>query len=121
LDTEKYSIVNDHQIRRNLSSADPNRFVSNRPPSRGAVLLRDFLVAVKNGGADRDRTDDLRLAKPALSQLSYSPEKRTVENKLVGLDGFEPSTSRLSGGRSNQLSYRPIACLLFDPAPVSKN
>ena len=25
-------------------------------------------------GADRDRTDDLRLAKPALSQLSYSPE-----------------------------------------------
>ena len=26
-----------------------------------------------NGGADRDRTDDLRLAKPALSQLSYSP------------------------------------------------
>ena len=26
------------------------------------------------GGADRDRTDDLRLAKPALSQLSYSPK-----------------------------------------------
>jgi hypothetical protein len=25
-------------------------------------------------GADRGRTDDLRLAKPALSQLSYSPE-----------------------------------------------
>ncbi len=28
----------------------------------------------KRGGADRDRTDDLRLAKPALSQLSYSPK-----------------------------------------------
>ena len=27
-------------------------------------------------GADRDRTDDLRLAKPALSQLSYSPDNR---------------------------------------------
>ena len=25
-------------------------------------------------GAERDRTDDLRLAKPALSQLSYSPD-----------------------------------------------
>jgi hypothetical protein len=25
------------------------------------------------GGDDRDRTDDLRLAKPALSQLSYIP------------------------------------------------
>ena len=27
---------------------------------------------------------------------------------MVGLNGLEPSTSRLSGGRSNQLSYRPI-------------
>ncbi len=25
------------------------------------------------GGGERDRTDDLRLAKPALSQLSYAP------------------------------------------------
>ena len=35
-------------------------------------LLRN--KRLKNGGADRDRTDDLRLAKPALSQLSYSPK-----------------------------------------------
>ena len=27
---------------------------------------------------------------------------------MVGLNGLEPSTSRLSGGRSNQLSYKPI-------------
>ena len=27
--------------------------------------------------------------------------------RVVGLDGFEPSTSRLSGARSNHLSYRP--------------
>jgi hypothetical protein len=26
------------------------------------------------GGGERARTDDLRLAKPALSQLSYTPE-----------------------------------------------
>ena len=27
----------------------------------------------------------------------------------IGLDGFEPSTSRLSGARSNHLSYRPFS------------
>ena len=28
--------------------------------------------------------------------------------KMVGLNGLEPSTSRLSGGRSNLLSYKPV-------------
>ena len=28
----------------------------------------------RDGGADRDRTDDLKLAKLLLSQLSYSPD-----------------------------------------------
>ena len=31
------------------------------------------------GGARRNRTDDLLLAKQALSQLSYGPEKRVVD------------------------------------------
>src|SRR5712692_3602462 len=56
----------------------------------------------RSGGGERDRTDDLLLAKQALSQLSYTPDK-----KLVGLDGFEPSTPALSRRCSNQLSYRP--------------
>ena len=30
---------------------------------------------------------------------------------LVGLSGLEPPTSRLSGVRSNRLSYRPIRVL----------
>jgi hypothetical protein len=37
-----------------------------------------------------------------LSQLSYSPRL-----DMVGLGGFEPPTSPLSGVRSNHLSYRP--------------
>jgi hypothetical protein len=32
-----------------------------------------FASQAKVGGAERDRTDDLKLAKLALSQLSYSP------------------------------------------------
>ena len=32
---------------------------------------------------------------------------------LVGLDGLEPSTSRLSGVRSNHLSYKPLFYLLI--------
>ena len=58
-----------------------------------------------NGGAGRDRTDDILLAKQALSQLSYSPISRL--KKVVGLVRFELTTSRLSSARSNQLSYKP--------------
>ena len=32
-----------------------------------------------------------------------------VSCKLVGSSGFEPPTSRLSGARSNQLSYEPMS------------
>ena len=32
---------------------------------------------------------------------------------VVGLDGLEPSTSRLSGVRSSHLSYRPVFLRLF--------
>ena len=52
-----------------------HRPVQGRPPQRGGSKNLSAQGAEENrtGGADRDRTDDLRLAKPALSQLSYSP------------------------------------------------
>jgi hypothetical protein len=75
------------------------------------------------GGARRDRTDDLLLAKQALSQLSYGPDARGQisdvrarmpvsdirhpTSELVGPGRFELPTSRLSSARSNQLSYEP--------------
>ena len=34
---------------------------------------------------------------------------RFLRFRLVGLDGLEPSTSRLSGARSNHLSYKPFS------------
>ncbi len=67
------------------------------PPSSGGAPGPEG--PEKPGGADRIRTDDIQLAKLALYQLSYSPTKRNV-GKLVGLGGFEPPTSRLSGVRS---------------------
>jgi hypothetical protein len=63
-----------------------------------------FGVRHRGGGGERDRTDDLLLAKQALSQLSYTPDAA-----LVGLVGFEPTTPALSRRCSNRLSYRPFA------------
>ncbi len=61
----------------------------------------DCLFGGCAGGAGGTRTPDFRLAKAALSQLSYGP---TSELRLVGDGGLEPPTSVLSGPRSNQLS-----------------
>ncbi len=52
---------------------------SERFPSRHLASIRNSVdfklseVPTSDGGADRDRTDDLKLAKLALSQLSYGP------------------------------------------------
>jgi hypothetical protein len=89
-----------------VGSQDRNRAPHSAAPS-----------TLTSGGDSGARTRSLRLAKPALSQLSYIPESRFghawgVEGtgaplEMVGLGGLEPPTSRLSGVRSNQLSYRP--------------
>ena len=46
--------------------------------------LRMFRSTPKVGGARRDRTDDLKLAKLALSQLSYGPNSVTKPNLRSG-------------------------------------
>ena len=62
-------------------------------------------VALTTSGDNEIRTRDLLLARQALSQLSYTPMGPLY--KEVGLSGLEPPTSRLSGVRSNRLSYKP--------------
>ena len=84
-------------------------------------------------GGEGVRTPDLRLAKPALCQLSYAPSvsnfKIQTSNpefeicpnlkfERVGLSRFELLTSRLSGVRSNQLSYRPSGSLCRKIKPL---
>ena len=74
----------------------------------------------KDGGGERDRTDGLLVANQALSQLSYTPARHPTSPAargrstparpkcVVGLGRLELPTSRLSGVRSNHLSYRPM-------------
>ena len=94
-----------------------------QPPEGGCVFVP--------GGGKGARTPDIQLAKLALSQLSYTPtilgvaaliphQKNNrpsgdsahagaaIAKLMVGPIGFEPMTSRLSAGRSNQLSYGPV-------------
>ena len=43
------------------------------PPPKPQILPTPSRLDTQTGGGDRDRTDDLLLAKQALSQLSYAP------------------------------------------------
>ena len=71
---------------------------------RAGRLLRPATAKVASkkqthGGADRVRTDDLRLAKPALSHLSYSPQGRQ-----------KPASTRIyvASGPSSRPSSEPL-------------
>ena len=68
-----------------------------------ACSSRQCRFLSKPSGDGEIRTHDPLLARQVLSQLSYTPIC------WMGLNGLEPSTSRLSGVRSNQLSYKPIS------------
>ena len=51
-------------------------------------LILSLLASCASGGADRDRTDDLKLAKLALSQLSYGPDpENRIPNTGIRADG----------------------------------
>ena len=77
---------------------------------------------IESDGDDRSRTDDLLVANQTLYQLSYVPVpglalvdqpanpawcRALSALKMVGPSGLEPPTLRLSGVRSNHLSYEP--------------
>ena len=73
---------------------------SSRSPSRASVMAASRSGRT-NGGARRDRTDDIVLAKHALSQLSYGPllEKTTCAHSLPNPPpSGRPSKSLAYGG-----------------------
>ena len=75
-------------------------------------ISQQILFSSADNGDGEIRTLDPLLARQVLSQLSYAPI-------LMGLSGLEPPTSRLSGVRSNRLSYKPILNLAatYSPTP----
>jgi hypothetical protein len=80
------------------------------PPDQRANQLRH--VPMRTPGADRTR--DLLVRSQALYPLSYGG--------MVSPEGLEPSTSALSGPRSDQMSYDDMAERPgFEPGPVAWN
>ena len=94
-------------------------FRAQKPSSQKLKVKELFLFQLSttayDGGGERDRTDDILRAKQVLSQLSYTPidiadcgisilPTRIPKSEIgvVGLVGIEPTTSRLSGVRSNR-------------------
>ncbi len=80
------------------------------------VLLTELQILLI-GAQRRNRTTDTGIFSPLLYRLSYLG--------MVGLSGLEPPASRLSGVRSNQLSYKPISNIMlmvgvagFEPAAL---
>ena len=72
-----------------------------------------FPLSLPSSGDGEIRTLDPLLARQVLSQLSYAPILAALPQPSVlpppmGLSGLEPPTSRLSGVRSNRLSYKPF-------------
>jgi hypothetical protein len=61
-------------------------------PARKLNLKQVCLIPIEkeDGGADRDRTDDILLAKQALSQLSYSPIALKYTKQLQQLESGGP-------------------------------
>jgi hypothetical protein len=77
LDPERYSTVNEHRVKTRLAACLELLTPKSDQETLRATALREKTARRHGtGGADRVRTDDLRLAKPALSQLSYSPQSR---------------------------------------------
>ena len=88
--------------------------------ARCIVQVHFLIRFLWSNGDGEIRTLDPLLARQVLSQLSYTPilDYSNGLYTLMGLSGLEPPTSRLSGVRSNQLSYKPFYNLASTCSPT---
>ena len=68
-------------------------------------MSHNGIVIKLKSGTNRTRTYDPLLVRQMLSQLSYDP--KYSKNKATRM-GIEPTTSAVTGRRSNQLSHRAL-------------
>ena len=78
--------------------------------TRGLSILLQLLLPIAGGGK-RDRTADLLHAMQALSQLSYTPDKRT----RIILSRPVPVNVKQHDGIKALLDSVQEVCKLFDP------
>ena len=78
---------------------DPTGLGSFVPNIRSNLCITRFLVGTRIARSRASGED--------VQTNNRGPPKTSNAKILVGRDGLEPSTSRLSGVRSNHLSYRP--------------
>ena len=88
----------------------PRSYLSVFPNSQTTSFANLFYFCVVKGGLAADtpfESDDNQFCQPLMTLQSHRCIGRRFY-RLVGSSGLEPPTSRLSGGCSNQLSYKPM-------------
>ena len=91
-------------------------FASAQQPSHPQVYRAEAPLGAKAGGACRDRTDDLKLAKLALSQLSYKPNACSLEADRGDEAGYPEEERETKTAKSRKVPVvRPAYILkMFD-------